>query len=147
MPKGKTHMMVGAGAGLISLAAIPPERPTESLAVLLGRITGGLVGGCIPDWLEPATSPRHRQSAHSFIAGGSVYGLCAAAHKAETYCLDWAVELSKRAEVETDAVKRTFLLLTASTLRFIGSFLVGGAVGYVSHLVLDLFTPAGLPLI
>ena len=147
MPNRKVHATVGAIAGFSSLVFTPPRCQTASLAVPLGRTVGGLLGGCLPDLLEPASTPRHREVCHSASAG-SVAGLSLdTIRRLESCCLGQAKRFAAAASREPDPWKQAVLVLASWAAEFIGSFLVGVAVGYASHLVLDLFTPAGLPLI
>lgn len=83
--------------------------------VLVGTIGGGFCG-ILPDLLEPATSPFHRQFFHS----GTTASIC-------------VYSLLKLQDSNLD--QDTKNLLTSS------------GFGYISHLVLDLKTPMGLPFI
>jgi membrane-bound metal-dependent hydrolase YbcI (DUF457 family) len=80
----------------------------------------GKGGGRLPDLLEPATSPNHRQFFHSFttlsLTGAALY---------KTY--KWEPE-DEFGEI----------------LRLIA---IAGLGAYISHLVLDSSTPKGLPIV
>jgi membrane-bound metal-dependent hydrolase YbcI (DUF457 family) len=88
MANKQTHIKVGAMvAGACNLAwqltkiYASDDKPENFLAAL-GRINlwevagfaavGGVVAACLPDMLEPATSPRHRGFFHSVGCGGAV---------------------------------------------------------------------------
>jgi len=85
-------------------------------------LTGGMatVLASLPDWIEPATNPHHRQFFHSFVFGGVVVYV--------TYRLyRW----------ETESPWQEFL-------RWLG-MVAGGA--YVVHLICDSGTPRSLPML
>ncbi|WP_050553770.1 metal-dependent hydrolase [Leptospira santarosai] len=69
MADKKSHQIVGGLAGLLKVALEDKDRTDLSLNMRIERllIGGGLgiVGGMIPDILEPADNPHHRQTAHS----------------------------------------------------------------------------------
>lgn len=92
------------------------QRVAEAIAS--GGLAAGL--GSLPDWLEPATHPNHRQFFHSFTFGlmiaGGVYQL-----------YRWQ---------PTDDWDRL--------LRVVG-LVAGGA--YITHLIMDSTTKKSLPLI
>ena len=117
MPNAKTHFLVGAaiGAGLYCLIQKAQDQPIE-LHGLLGMGLVGGVAGLLPDIIEPATSPNHRELAHSFAAliavGAGINNL------------------NERQDM--DAAQKGLW----NTL----------ALGYASHLLLDAGTPAGLPI-
>lgn len=79
---------------------------------------GGAIGSALPDQIEPAYSPYHRDTAHSVAAlGANVLAL---------YQID---------ELVPDLHPSVRVLAKGLT------------IGYVSHLALDACTPMGLPLI
>jgi membrane-bound metal-dependent hydrolase YbcI (DUF457 family) len=72
MANFKVHALVGAGVGFGAYCVkyniektLAPERKFdwERAAIWTGI---GVLGACLPDWLEPATSPHHRAFFHSF---------------------------------------------------------------------------------
>lgn len=118
MSSGKTHLVVGAITGL-SIALIDNEKHglihNPVVAPALGAFFGKL-----PDVIEPAFHPNHRQFFHSTLTFSAI-GL--GTYKA----YQW--------EAETGFEK---------ILR--GVMLIAGC-SYLSHLVCDSTTPKGLPLI
>ena len=118
MSNAKTHFLVGAaiGAGLYCLMKKSHDQPIE-LPGLLGMGLAGGVAGLLPDIIEPATSPNHRELAHSFA---TLIAIVAGINN-----------LNERQGMEA-AQKGLWNTL---------------ALGYVSHLLLDAGTPAGLPII
>jgi membrane-bound metal-dependent hydrolase YbcI (DUF457 family) len=82
--------------------------------------TMGWACGTLPDLLEPATNPNHRQLLHSILfAGFLCYGL--------NRLYDW------EPRTESERVRKYALLFA------------GGANGI--HLVMDAMTPKSLPVI
>ncbi len=112
------HQIWGAAVGI--LVATKNKETPEWLA---NPISGALVGsfaGRIPDLIEPATSPNHRQFFHSWMFLGLLgYGL------KEVY--DWQPD-------------DKLLKVLRSTALIVGA-------GYLSHLVLDALTKRSLPII
>ena len=87
--------------------------------------SGGMIGGVLPDLLDPPISPNHRGFAHSFSLGILLgFGI----EKVYNYITN--VEFNKN-EVWVNIV----LLIIMSLL-----------IGYMSHLILDSLTPKGLPV-
>ena len=80
-------------------------------------VGAGALGGMLPDILEPATNPRHRKFFHSQTFGLVVTGS--------------AIGVAVQKNIDLDIKEALGLLV----------------VGYLSHLVLDAQTPAGLPAI
>jgi len=117
MANGADHIAAGALTGLAM--ACYGQHKGEPLNPLL-VIGASTVFSKLPDWIEPATNPHHRQIFHSITFLGMLgYGL------KKTY--DWKPE-DKGAQI------LCFLSLCAG-------------VGYISHLVLDGLTPRSLPLL
>lgn len=131
MPNIKTHIKAGAATGFVSGATLnlieQQRRMTETPGLafnwqeffkhcLLGLGTG-IVGGVLPDVLEPATHPNHRGMCHSLAALLSTgYG---------------AVKASSGNRIEP----------------YLRTVAVAGCAAYVSHLILDGETPKGVPLL
>lgn len=144
------HAFVGVLAGAVYAALWSTQRAqTDELgrfAEFLGGVFGGYVGGVLPDQLEPATSPKHRQMMHSFLVLVGVAGTSLVTARA--HC---------RAQAHTYRQRRLAKLLGGVVSNedwlgeFVWSFLAGFTsgvqAGYVSHLLLDARTPASLPLI
>lgn len=117
MANGADHIAAGALTG-VALAWYD-QRQGEVVNPLLA-IGVSTVFSKLPDWIEPATNPHHRQFFHSisFLAMLG-YGL------KKTY--NWKPE-NKSSQI----------------LRFLT--LCAGA-GYISHLLLDASTPRSLPIL
>lgn len=91
----------------------------ESILSLIMAPLAGAAGGVIPDKLEPATSPDHREFYHS-LAGGSAIG----------------IGLSK-IPINTENIN----------LNLFNVCLRSSGIGYVTHLVQDAGTPKSIPIV
>jgi membrane-bound metal-dependent hydrolase YbcI (DUF457 family) len=89
------------------------------LGELLLCAGAGLLAAGVPDFIEPAIHPHHRQFAHSFTTGGILLKL------ATDHC-----------GVDNGGLTQFQKILLAA-----------GIAGYVSHLIADACTPKRLPLI
>jgi inner membrane protein len=119
MSSGTVHRTVAASAIGVVLLKHDVDRGELTLKPLAGSLLAALATN-LPDILEPATNPNHRQFFHSFVFAGAIgYGL-KMAH-------DWQPE-DKLEEL----------------LRF-GVLVAGYA--YLTHLALDAMTAKSLPLL
>jgi membrane-bound metal-dependent hydrolase YbcI (DUF457 family) len=119
MANAKTHMVVGGIAGIAMLLADRNSSPESKQSPIAAAAVSTLFAK-LPDILEPATSPHHRQFFHSIGVLGAVgYGMKKA--------YDW--------EPADDL---------ESMLRFLA---LSACAGYVSHLLLDGTTPRSLPML
>ena len=111
---------IGSAVLLGSLAATFSKRPEEVVPNTLAACAGGHCFATLPDWIEPATNPHHRQFFHSLLASVALgYGL---------YKLyQW--------EPKTQ---------TQELCRMLG-FIAGGA--YLIHLAFDATTKRSLPVL
>ena len=124
MPRQKQHRKLGGGIGVaIGFAAanrISQNQPGSVPDLLLYcglGLAGGLVGSILPDLLEPPRHPNHRGVFHSIVP---------------------------------TALGVTVLVATAFPsvgTGWAGTFLSAGAAGYVSHILADAGTPAGVPIL
>ena len=117
MASGADHITAGALTGM-AMAWYGGRQGDPTHPIL--AIGASTIFSKLPDWIEPANNPHHRQFFHSisFLAMLG-YGL------KKTY--DWKPD-DKGGQV------LRFLTLCAGT-------------GYISHLVLDGLTPRSLPLL
>lgn len=118
MPNAKTHMLVGAGVGLTAALLDRKKHPASHNVVVAPAV--GTFMGRLPDILEPALHPNHRQ----FFHGMTVMTLLSAG-------------LLKAYQWSPDEPFEKFLR---------GLMLIGGGA-YLSHLICDASTPKGLPLV
>ncbi len=119
MSNGTTHQITAAAAVGIGCLVAERDQECKTEKPLIGAIfAAGFTN--LPDILEPATHPNHRQFFHG-VAFAAMLGV--AAHK--VYC--W------KTDNPTDETVRFLLLVCASA--------------YFIHLLLDAGTPKSLPLI
>lgn len=147
MPNRATHEVVGAASGAAFTLLRAGTSPTpQAASEVLGGTFGGWLGGLLPDVLEPATSPNHRELAHSLVAGGTLtFARLAewqAKCRAEAKCCEarafaFALGSDARRSAEWEILG----------WRFLAGLLVGLVAGYASHLILDAGTAKGLPLL
>lgn len=118
MANRKQHAVVAAALGL-GVYAFRCHRSAERFT-LLGALKATAVtvlGGLVPDVLEPALHPNHRSFCHSVSGGGLLAGGAGVASR--------NIQLGE---------ELTF---------YAGLFVLG----YISHLLLDSTTPKGVPLL
>jgi membrane-bound metal-dependent hydrolase YbcI (DUF457 family) len=147
MPDRTTHAFVGAalgaGAAGLRVSDIPQS---QAIPEVIGGVIGGLLGGILPDVLEPATSPNHRQIAHSLVAAGGL-GLTRVAEW-QAACRSRADAVGQRAVLlPLGCAERNEAAFTAALWRLLAGVIVGLAIGYASHLALDACTSCGLPFL
>lgn len=119
MANATTHRVV-AGLTMLGLAANHEQATGKSTAmpVVAGCLASLL--GTLPDLIEPATNPNHRQFFHSIVFATAVgYGI----YKAYKW----------QPESQLEQIIRGLILIT------------GGA--YLAHLAMDFTTAKGLPLV
>lgn len=144
------HVAVGVG-GAVVVGAIrsADQDPWKRIVEGVGHSLGGYVGARAPDVLEPATSPCHRDVGHSAAVGAA---LVAGAWKGVPVWEGWfrakADELAAaRVEGDASSMKRIAFAILEGLCRMLAGFALGFAVGYGSHLALDMMTPEGIPLL
>lgn len=116
---GTAHRTIAAAAMTVVAASLSPKREETAAHAMVG-CAGGYCLGTLPDLLEPATSPHHRQFFHSMaFTAVLAYGLYRLYH--------W--------DPSSPELK---------ALRLVG-LIAGGA--YLVHLTLDATTKRSLPLI
>ncbi len=147
---GKTHKTVGVVAGAAVAVARSGGQKTWKRAVeVVGGGLGGYVGASLPDILEPAVSPHHRNVGHSVSAGAIVLaGASKLAGDWERSCRSKADELFARSDDESFSdLERLLCGIGGILLLLLAGLLSGFAAGYISHLALDATTPKSLPLL
>ena len=119
MANGPVHQLFGAAAGVSICLKNNSDNPESRFDPIIAGLLGASMGK-LPDQLEPAIHPNHRQFFHSVaVLVACVYGV--------KKLYDW----------KPDAPATVWLRRV---------LLVGGAA-YASHLVIDGVTPKSLPLI
>lgn len=120
MANSAEHAVAGGAVGLgmyLALCRYYKRQPKLGEALICTGVA--IVTAGVPDLIEPALHPHHRQFAHSVTAGGLVTKLALA-----------------KCGIENELWDEFQKILAAAAV-----------AGYVSHLVLDGCTPHGLPLL
>ena len=148
MPNGRTHTWVGAASG--SAVAVYRGRQQPLLNVVLEGLGGGIggyLGGKVPDILEPASHPGHRDFCHSWTAGGVLATGLTALEKWEVHCREKAADIrtQRLATPSPGLATSLFQILVEILWSLAAGVLSGFGAGYISHLLLDATTPRGLP--
>jgi len=149
MPNGKVHKIIGTGAGVATSLCFTDGQPGLDRTIqAVGAGLGGYVGAKLPDIIEPATSPRHRQFAHSLVCNVSI---AAAGYAAVETFHQNVQNLAEKIRQEINASQDPVSKFGWSVLLFfvlLGSgFVVGTLAGYLSHIAADSLTPASIPII
>ena len=149
MSDGKTHTAVGIIAGGAAGAiSARNERIEHAVAEFVGAVIGGALGGKVLDVVEPATTPRHRDVAHSLTANAL---LAIGVREWVPQSVEWlrgrANEVEQLAAKQTNQLMRVALEIGAVLIRVLAGVVVGVVAGHFSHAALDLTTPMGLPLL
>ncbi len=150
MPNRRTHALVAVAASGLVGYLVSDGLPDEArVTITLGAVCGGLVGGLAPDVLEPAIHPWHRSVFHSAAFGAAVGKV--GVHPIRKVAADL------RAEAATVREQRLALGIGHPDHRrlwfeelgryFLIGFFTGAPVGYLSHLLADMGTSRGIPLI
>lgn len=119
MANGAAHRL-GAALAVGGVALIADHDQAEPSAKWLAAAGIAYMSGTLPDILEPAYHPNHRQFCHSLVFAGMV---CFGMYK--TY------------RFKPETTMQEWLRFTALA--------IGGA--YLMHLIMDGTTPKGLPIL
>jgi len=145
----KAHVAWGAATGAtVAALRAKDEEPWKALLEATGGALGGAIGGRLPDVLEPAIHPRHRDVAHSataLVVSGSL------AYRAlqgwEEHCRGRANQFAAVRSTATTDLDRLVALLGEAFWHVAAGVLAGLGGGYASHLVMDSGTSMGIPVI
>ena len=157
MPDRKTHKLVGAGTGAVYAAYRAKEQTVPNWwAEVGGGALGGYMGGLLPDVLEPAISPWHRDIAHSCTAGSGILALGNVIAAIEAACREnaekcGAMSMEKQGDMfvpaPADPISRLLSNIFEFLWRVAAGFVNGLAAGYLSHLALDAGTKRSIPVL
>jgi membrane-bound metal-dependent hydrolase YbcI (DUF457 family) len=150
MPNGRTHGVIGAVVGGTAGAVAGKDQPDYArLVLVLAGTIGGAAGGLIPDKLEPAEHPHHRDFCHS-LGFGTVAG-CASAATLPSLRQMLFAEASRqrnmRLQLAPSDPNRFWLGVGELAVYVLYGALLGIVVGYLSHLAADALTPRSIPVI
>jgi hypothetical protein len=149
MPNARTHKTVGTCAGILGSVPVAGKQCDflGALVALIGGGLGGYVGGITPDLIDKPTSPNHRATAHGVLPVALAAGIGSRIIKPITDALlRWAEAAKKAAAGAGNPVDQALYSLARVVYLVAAGFVAGFAVGYLSHVVLDLTTKRGLPV-
>ena len=148
MANKKTHRVVGTltGAGAAAIMA-KDQGAARQLVEMLGGVLGGLAGGSLPDILEPARHPNHRQFGHSVSAGVAIATATAKGVKAIQAKMRAEADIQLKLNECSEGGEAMFHSLAAFMCLLLSGMASGLPTGYLTHLMLDAGTPKGLPLL
>ena len=115
MPNRRVHGLLGVASGVAAYLKLTPQEH-RNLPDGCSAATFGYLGGRLPDLVEPADHPNHRQAFHSLVL---LCGLCYALYR-----------------IAANTQPAQMMIRTA---------LAPGIAGSVSHLGIDAMSAKGLP--
>ena len=148
MPNKDKHVAIGVlvGSGIAAYRAREQEF-SNLLLEAVGGMAGGYFGSRLPDIIEPASWPGHRQLAHSAFTGYSFgHVLYKAIEKWEGYFRSQSEIYNVKTQEATHQLQKLFYTILEVCFRILVGCLSGLGAGYISHLYSDGCTPSGLPL-
>ncbi len=142
-------MFVGGAAGIWASRG---EDGADRVLEFVGGVVAGPRAACLPDVLEPATSPGHRALAHSLPVAvwstKSVVDILQRGSQLVAMLREASNAAKMRAGTADTPLDAIFWFAQWAALRFLAGAVPGAIAGYSSHLVLDqLSGKKGLPLI
>ncbi len=149
MPNARVHKVSGgvAGAGYALIRA-KGQSGGHVIIETFGGAVGGTLGGLAPDRLDPPLWPGHRSVGHGLVpvavAGDAVR------RRVDGWQQSLRAEAERHAQTAAAATEPLDRLLHGFLellFRFLAGLAAGFAAGYISHVALDAFSPAGLPLL
>ena len=146
MPNADLHKAAGALAGLCFSLYKSTDQKTFWEA--LGGSIGGYIGGQLPDIIDPPISPRHRSIGHGIAPIGTIAAWYF--NQLDGWQEFWrnhAANAQTTQQEENNPFNQFRCYALGALYHFVAGILAGFGAGYVSHLAMDLFTPAGLPLL
>jgi hypothetical protein len=149
MPNHDVHWPVGTASGGAYALYMGYGQPTvHVIAETLGGAAGGWAGGVLPDRIDTPDCPRHRAEAHSMALTGTI-GLYVKENlpQWQTYLRARADDFASMRAASTSGLDQFLFMLAEFFCRFLAGLIAGALAGYASHLVLDFFTPACLPIL
>jgi hypothetical protein len=109
---------------------------------------GGLLGGLLPDILDPPLHPGHRALAHAVLpVGVGATSWVGALDNWQKNLRDQVDEYTRLQFQAAEPLLKIWYGAIAMALRLLSGMLAGIVAGYVVHIGLDFMTPRCLPLI
>jgi hypothetical protein len=148
MPNRRVHQAIGAAAGAgYAACRVRSENASHDWAEVLGGTFGGILGGAMPDQIDPPVNPRHRSLGHGVIPSVAVVKLYyGRLDHIQARLRGNADEHTARAKSIENRGARFIHHVLSLIFRLLAGAAAGLLAGYVSHLALDALTPSGLPL-
>ena len=135
-----------AGAGYAFYKA-KNENSFDTVIEILGGIFGGNLGSQIADSIDLPTNPHHRSIAHGMIPNAMATPLFLSLLKTVQ---TWLGENATKYQTKANSTKSLFIELWNNFLsllcHFGARFIAGIGIGHLSHLALDIRTPASLQI-
>lgn len=139
MPNRSTHTWVGALTALaVGYIRSRELQGADKFFHNAGAALGGAFAGRLPDILEPALSPHHRQFYHGLLPNAVFWFLATRQIEKAYQCI--VGEALRYEPLQGAYPWQRGLLFT------VAGFVQAVPPGYISHLVLDGATPFGLPV-
>lgn len=147
MPNRNAHIGIALVAQLgIELLQQSGLEDNDRFWDVVGAALGASCGGVLPDILEPALSPEHRQFAHGVLPAVAVACFGQGKYRDGQAALYAWANSAPRPGVDTQPGAGQVGL--SRCIRFIvAGFFRALPVGYASHLLADAATPLGLPMV
>jgi len=141
MPKCDEHKVIGTAMGAITAVGYGyyvEQDFAKSWQYALGGVLGGYMTARLADILEPSKilGPNHRGIFHGIALNG---GLAALLYRKNNEWLQTLVDKANEYDSRQEHLK-------AFILRVSVGLIIGGIGGHASHLLADLTTSKGLPL-
>jgi membrane-bound metal-dependent hydrolase YbcI (DUF457 family) len=147
VPNHDVHEAVGFLCGtVVAIRHARFESPGRQLVEAAGGALGGTVGAALPDILEPAHSPAHREFCHSVTAAAAVGSITTEALQSKCRQLAEHYHGAQLAAVDNTVLVLLYAILEL-LFRLLAGFFAGLQAGYISHLCLDACTPSCVPII
>jgi hypothetical protein len=149
MPKRRTHLAVGATAG-VALSALNSldQNAFDLVLEVLGGWCGGRAGAALPDILDRPIHPGHRAIAHGVVPVGTALALWIKNLEPLQDNLRGLANRHRAQRISAqDPLEALGHLLAEWIFRFLAGLVAGFGAGYISHIILDFGTPGCIPLV
>jgi len=143
MPKRKQHIKTSSSIGAVG-ATIWSYKNGDSICEVICSTLGGYTGGKaiarLPDIIDPPISPNHRGIGHGVLPNSAL------AKELQSTFFKLLYALQKLGD-DLKSIGTFPYILLALVCKFVWGIVIGAVFGYGAHLLTDLFTPYGLPVI